>query len=632
MDFLEKYSIMNKNNKFKKNMFKKIGFITLGTFLFVNSVFTGDAFAGTTTQIEVNGLVIDITRNIGEEREIYNVTANDSLTSLEFDFTGTDNHLNLQKEGAGWNIDFKYGTTYNFNGSYSTALVLDFIGDEIPEVELTINDDRGITTATFAISKELSDAYFNKILASDAPFQLNASNGEQTITVTRNEGEYIFSSSETLGSELASIVDGSNRFSILRVGDDKFKVEGSYNGKIITVDNLDLASIPEIIPYGDMHLAVVLDTVNQKWIKLTPNASLIEEIKNRLLKERVTEVSVPASGELDISLYPNATNITVGEDAKIKFSEEGGSIKINNTLTVNSSVANGMKIIFDPDTIITGLGDDRKMDLPKILTNASASPDSQEGYTTTIETVIKVGLSEQTVEFTKPVRLVFPGKAGKEVGFVKNGFHSIQDCDLNDGSFIADECKKDSGNDLVILTNHFTEFVVYRQTATNTGTGGGPIQNYLTISNVNVSTQSNAATITFNISSSASATLKYGTIQGSYPQQVNATGTATSHSFTLPSLSNGTYYYKIEVDDNSGSTAVKEGSFTIGTQQEGVIPGSVIPQNDLETSTKIKEQKTYNYNGIITTKPITEMNKSELYRLFLLLLLKSLLLQRGITL
>ncbi|HOI60437.1 MAG TPA: hypothetical protein PKU93_03890, partial [Candidatus Pacearchaeota archaeon] len=337
-------------------MYKKIGFITLGAFLFVNSVFTGNVFAGTDTVINVNGLNIEITRNIGEEVETYNVTANDVLNTLNFNFTGTSNHLNLTRAGDNWTIDFQYGSTYNFSGNAATGLILDFIEtNSEAEVELNINNDSGVTTATFAISKELSDAYFNRILASDAPFSLSASSQSgKTITASRSEGEYIFSSNETLNTDPAFITDGGNSLHIQRVG-DKFTVEGSYNNRVITVEELDLSS-PKTVNYGDMSLAVILSE-DQKQIKITPNAALVEEIKNRLLKEKATEVSIPASGNLNISEYPNARDIEIPATASnpsVTFVASGNQAQISNDLTINAQNANQMQVVFPQDTTITG--------------------------------------------------------------------------------------------------------------------------------------------------------------------------------------------------------------------------------------------------------------------------------------
>ena len=627
---------MNKNNKLEKNMFKKIGFITLGTFLFVNSVFTGEAFASIATQIMVNDLEITIDRSMGGNFETYEVTANDSLKDLSFEFSN-GNKLTIEGVGGSWTISTNYnGTPYSTNASALTAV--DLNGDGITDLTSEI---RNAEHMIFTITKSVSDAFFNRMLVNHDPFTFSATsqNGKDITVVRTSEGgdAYTFSSTQTFSS--ASVVDGDDNIDIKRNG-NTFTVSGQYNGRSATKTFTISFPFELTMSYGGLEVGLIGDEHN---IKITPDPSIVSQIAQRILeeKQKITEIIIeagvtpviPSGSEIrDIEIPASVTSPQV--QFTVEASGSNQVTQINNELTVVSQNANGMQVVFPQNTQITGPDDwNGTIKLPTVLNVPTVSPIPPEGYTNTVESVIKIGLDGQNLSFNNPVTLIFPGMAGKEAGFVKNSvFSLIQNCNP-DGSFKANECKKNSGNDLVVLTNHFTEFVVYRQTVTNPGTGGGPVQNYLTISSVNVNTQTSVATITFNVSSSASAILRYGTTQGSYSQQVSETVAKTSHSFTLTSLSNGTYYYKIEADDNSGSIAEKTGSFTIGSQQQGnITPGSVMPQNDLETSTKIKEQKTYNYNGIITTKPITEMNKSELYRLFLLLLLKSLLLQRGITL
>ncbi|MGI6340621.1 MAG: hypothetical protein ACOX0B_00235 [Minisyncoccales bacterium] len=183
----------------------------------------------------------------------------------------------------------------------------------------------------------------------------------------------------------------------------------------------------------------------------------------------------------------------------------------------------------------------------------------------------------------------------------------------------------------LVFTNHFTKFAVYSESAISTGGGGGGTVHYLNISNVNINTKNNEATISFATNKPTSAVLKYGIVEGNYINEMNEKQFKTSHSFNLINLSNEKYYYKIEVKDKDGSLANYSQSFTLNIAPTQDIT-KVNTDHEIKTSSKIKEQKTYNYNGVITTKPLNEMNKDELFRLFLILFLKSLLAQRGITL
>ena len=82
--------------------------------------------------------------------------------------------------------------------------------------------------------------------------------------------------------------------------------------------------------------------------------------------------------------------------------------------------------------------------------------------------------------------MFFPGEAGKEVGFIRNGeFHKIStvlnattvnEADAELKALGKQEGKQDVGNDLVIWTKHFTTFVAYQETqagSSGSGDGGG---------------------------------------------------------------------------------------------------------------------------------------------------------------
>lgn len=635
MDFLNRYSIMKKNNNFYKNMYKKIGFMTLGAFLFINSVFTGNVFAGTDTVINVNDLVVTINRSMDENSEIYEITASESLEYLKFDFTQNKNYLEIESLGNNdWSIDIMYNKILH-SPKASELTAIDFNDDNIADFTSQILSS---TNIKFEISKSLSDAFFNRILENHDPFTFSAtSQSGKNIEVTRNpsgdKDAYTFSSTnQTLSS--AKVEDGNNNFEIKKDGNN-YNIFGNYNGDPVS-KTFNLPSVPSgfTVPYNGMEVGVWIESESN--VTLTPDSAIINKIAQKLLeeKQKITQVTIPASGNINISEYPNASNIKIPSDVsnpKITFTPSGKQAQTSNTLTINAQNA-GMQFEISQGTIITGpSGWSGEMMLPTII-SATAQPETQSGWTKTIDLTIKIGLADKKITFDKPVKLVFPGMVGKSVGFVSGGelkeITSICNSQTSPTLSVDSECKTTSGSDLLVFTNHFTEFSVFTKSQITSG-GGGTISYFLNVSNVNINNQSNSAVITFNASESASAIVKYGTSQGNYTSEVKETQLKTSHSLTLNNLVNGTYYYKIEIDNGEGSKAEKLGSFTIGTQPQ---PNEAQDEDEMETFTKVKEQKTYNYNGIITKKPLNEMNRNELYRLFLMLLLKSLLAQRGITL
>ncbi|MGS0763669.1 InlB B-repeat-containing protein [Syntrophomonas curvata] len=106
-----------------------------------------------------------------------------------------------------------------------------------------------------------------------------------------------------------------------------------------------------------------------------------------------------------------------------------------------------------------------------------------------VDLVIKVGSDLGTIAFTKPVKLVLKGQAAKSAGFIdsRNNFKEIRklaslsglihDADTDAAAAAltgagAEEGAVASGNDLIVWTKHFTQFIAYTP-QTGSGSGGG---------------------------------------------------------------------------------------------------------------------------------------------------------------
>ncbi|MFA7142188.1 MAG: hypothetical protein WC157_02700, partial [Candidatus Paceibacterota bacterium] len=410
----------------------------------------------------------------------------------------------------------------------------------------------------------------------------------------------------------AKITDGSNWLEVSK-NNGTYNISGKY--KTIEIDKKNIS-----IPFGPRFLidkygikfAVVFHS-DEKGITITPDPSVIQKIKEEIENRMEAETTISGDDLLDISSNSNIENVVVSKNVQSPQIKLPATIA--NELTIESKNT-GTRIIFPEGLEITGLNKGI-MNLPKI---EKVSIPSKGNKTRTSSLAINVGTAG-TVTFNKPVTLIFPNMKGKNVGFFDGG-EFIEITDICNPSFFSGECKTNDGNDLIVRTYHFTTFAVY--TETTISTGGGGTTTTLNIFNVNVKTDNTEAIISFNASESSSAVLKYGTSAGNYTSEIKESEFKTSHTFNLKNLSNQKYYYRIEIKNSEGSSANYSGDFTIQT--------TTSKNDQIETSTKVKEQKTYNYNGIITTKPLEEMNKEELFRVFLILLLKSLLAQRGITL
>lgn len=608
-----------------------------------NNVFAAE------TQIEVNGLTVTVNRELGvhleelgEGAEAYRITIIDdrligealTLKNLSFDFTGTDNHLSISENKT---ISAEYNNN-TFSKSFTvsaTKTCIDVTNDNVNVNDICI-EIGGANNIYFATSKSLSDSFFGNVFKNHAPFTFSAESASKEIGVKRENSsgrdKYILTSNSEINS--ASIIDGTDKIVITKNGDG-YNVSGQYKG------NRGSTSIPlgrdGVIEYGNIKIGMKVD---DKTIILDADPSVVEAIAQKLIDEKrnIKEITVkngvpyeiPSNGSLETIKIEKGT-----ANPEVRFTlSSDGKAEINKELTIDSQNT-GMQIVFPGGTKISGLNTDGIMALPTKVTSASISIPAKEGFTISQLFTIEIGLSNGSLTFDKPAKLVFPGMAKKKVGFFKGDgeFKEItSDCGnespaLNPNS----ECKFDRGNDLLVFTNHFTKFAVYSESAISTGGGGGggSVVQYLNISNVNVNLKNDEASITFNVNRPASIVLKYGLGEGVYTNEIKETQLKTSHSFNLINLKENKYYYKIEARDKEGSSASYSQSFTLS----GVPAISEINNAaNMETSTKVKDQKTYNYNGVITTKPLNEMSKDELFRLFLILLLKSLLAQKGITL
>lgn len=154
----------------------------------------------------------------------------------------------------------------------------------------------------------------------------------------------------------------------------------------------------------------------------------------------------------------------------------GGSLPL---VEVQAATSLGTVEIAIPDgTVATGpAGWTGSIELPTVKASASATVSGAQS----VNAVVEVGLGNQTITFSKAVRLVVPGMAGKSAGYVRNGtFTAITRTVSADNQSTADseipanaEGTISVGSDLVIWTKHFTEFVAYTPVSSGGGGSGG---------------------------------------------------------------------------------------------------------------------------------------------------------------
>ena len=113
------------------------------------------------------------------------------------------------------------------------------------------------------------------------------------------------------------------------------------------------------------------------------------------------------------------------------------------------------------------------------MPNQSVTVPPEYGHTNTVKSVIEIGCSDIPLFFDRAVRILFPGQARAEAGYyhgntfikITNNLHA--DSQEAGDAYSNGDGKISVGDDLVIWTKHFTRFVTYTQTPTNTGSTGG---------------------------------------------------------------------------------------------------------------------------------------------------------------
>ncbi|NOU87684.1 hypothetical protein GC102_18170 [Paenibacillus sp. LMG 31460] len=202
-------------------------------------------------------------------------------------------------------------------------------------------------------------------------------------------------------------------------------------------------------------------------------------------------ITVPAS-VTNAEIVVATTTAGLNKEATLPLVEVQAATTLGN---VSVTIPDGAKITAPANW-------DGAIKLPQVQSNSSVTVNSGN-----VSAVIEIGSTDVSLTFDKAVRLLLPDQKGKQVGFVRNGvFTEITGTVSTDTQAAADseiaaggDKKNTVGNDLVVWTKHFTQFVIYT-TGTTTGTtvtsGGGAATNSATIAAANGGTVTlNGATI-----------------------------------------------------------------------------------------------------------------------------------------
>ena len=271
----------------------------------------------------------------------------------------------------------------------------------------------------------------------------------KALTIGSGGGDTVWVTGVSLNKNSTIIVQGSDETLVAVVApanaSDKDVIWSSNNTAVATVDE------------------------NGKVIGISPGTATITVITvdgNKMAGCNVTVTepkTVPSGGTVIIEKTPVTITVEQGETGSITVTQDKPLPLVDfNSGTVDMTIPQG-----------TEVSGSETIQLPEVIDNLSVErpPNARE-----VDLVIKVGGDSGTIEFSKPVRLVFKGQGQKSAGFIDNDgiFHPISkleslkglisDSDADAVKAVLGETGAGavvSGNDLIIWTTHFTKFIAY---------------------------------------------------------------------------------------------------------------------------------------------------------------------------
>ena len=175
--------------------------------------------------------------------------------------------------------------------------------------------------------------------------------------------------------------------------------------------------------------------------------------------------TITATAEETIVLHDVPVSISIPPEVEATIEVTPGSTMPQ--VNINNSTALGIVEIQIPEgTIASGPdGWDGTFKLPTI----SSQPSVNINGASQVNTVIVLGLEDEQISFSQAVRILIPGQAQQQVGYIRNGVFtpitrilSADRQDVADSEIPADgDGKIDVDSNLAVWTKHFTEFVIY---------------------------------------------------------------------------------------------------------------------------------------------------------------------------
>ena len=177
----------------------------------------------------------------------------------------------------------------------------------------------------------------------------------------------------------------------------------------------------------------------------------------------ITTITATAEETIVLGDVPVSIDVPPEVEATIEVIPDSTMPQVN----INSSTALGTVEIQIPEgtKAIGPDGWDGTFKLPTI----SSQPSVNINGARQVNTVIVLGLEDEQISFSQAVRILIPGQAQQQVGYIRNGVFtpitrilSADRQDVADSEIPVDgDGKIDVDSNLAVWTKHFTEFVIY---------------------------------------------------------------------------------------------------------------------------------------------------------------------------
>lgn len=215
----------------------------------------------------------------------------------------------------------------------------------------------------------------------------------------------------------------------------------------------------------------------------TPAVTVTETNKNLAVTAATDDVTITVPSTVTDATINVAELLAAPAGGTVTTAPMPAELKIEASTTISD--VKPVEISIPAGTTISAADSDNwdgTINVPTVKANNTVEVTPDAGKTATVNAVIELGFNDVPLTFSKAVRILIPGQAGKDAGYYRGTTFTKITTVLNADTQAAGDAlpagqdgKIDVGTDLVIWTKHFTKFIAYTQTSSGGGGGGGPM-------------------------------------------------------------------------------------------------------------------------------------------------------------